>query len=79
MSRNESGTTSSSGVIRVTHPPFDPAYKALSVFATAPPELDVEASRKNHVAATADTILAKFSNLGHREVIAKSSLRQSKT
>jgi acetyl esterase/lipase len=70
MSQRESTTTSKIGATKVPHPPFDPAYKALSSFAAAPAELNVEAARKVHLATTAETILAKLTNLKHCEVIA---------
>jgi acetyl esterase/lipase len=63
-------TTSKIETARVPHPPFDPDYKALSAFAAAPPGLDVEVARARHIAITADTILAKFAYLRHREVLA---------
>jgi acetyl esterase/lipase len=70
MSQHDSSTASNSGALKVAHPPFDSAYKALSSFAAAPAELNVQAARKVHLATTADTILAKLTNVKHREVIA---------
>jgi acetyl esterase/lipase len=55
---------------QIPHPPFDPAYKAVSGFSAAPSKLDVEAARNTRSTFAADTILAKFTSLIHRDVIA---------
>ncbi|KAH6529995.1 hypothetical protein HBI07_172350 [Parastagonospora nodorum] len=55
----------------IPHPPFDPAYQTPVALAGLPPDLDVNSLREGPLlAATAEPLLSKYTNLKHREVLA---------